>query len=749
MFRSSFFEEKQMAPTLTTKNELLSARPLTPRDRCTPGFRFGLLILVECLLILFAAKAPAADAPGDSTSLKLIPADAAVYSACLRNREIFDAVISSKAAKKFTEMPVYAQMRERFNKDVALAFMNPANMILLNLTVEMLSEEIFLYGGQRWSELIRVFQEVNRARQLATMVAVIEAIEAGPGNVDLDRYQQAAVFRALKNNMDRLRVPETVIGFKIKDKEAARSQINRLEKLLNEQMEDIEGLRGRLRREVVGDEEFLTLKIDGSLVPWHRVPWEDFEEEEGEYDELVEKLQAMEAVLSVGLLDEYLVLSVGETNEHLSRLGHGDLLVDRREFEPLRRHADRRLSAISYASAEIVAASSLTEEDADGLGAIVEALLPEDLDENLRKRIQADTVEFGEDLKQSIAEPGAALTLAYITDSGFEGYSYSWTQHLGLDGSQPLTLLDHVGGDPILFLLARAPCSVRDYDTLAKWVTKLHDYVEQFAVAEMDESQRARFEQVKRKMVPQLARLDKANRNMLLPALRDGQIGFVVDAKTKSKQWCASMPKSQVPLPMLELALLAGVSDAELLKRGIAEYLDAIDEVLGLMHEMAPNQIPEWELPRVETRELGAVTAHCLPLPKQWELDKKLTPNAGLSNDVAVVSVTPRHTRRLLTETPLTVGGSPLANPKRPLAMAASLNFAALVDALQPWVDFAFDQAMKDWDPENDSFPLPSVREQVRTAMQILRCFRGVTSASYFENKALVTHFQWRFEDLE
>ena len=206
--------------------------------------RHGLLMSTASFLILLVAEASAADALRETTSLKLIPADAAVYSACLRNREIFDTVVASKAAKRFTEMPVYGMIREVLKEpeeQFKNALRKPANMILVALVVEMLSDEVFFYGGERWADLIGVFQEVNGARQLATIVAAVEAIEGGAGDADMDQYQLAAVFRALRDNVDRVSVPDTVIGFKIRDKEAAHYQINRLEKLLTEELDDVEG----------------------------------------------------------------------------------------------------------------------------------------------------------------------------------------------------------------------------------------------------------------------------------------------------------------------------------------------------------------------------------------------------------------------------------------------------------------------------------------------------------------------------
>ncbi|MEI4927347.1 hypothetical protein Q8G50_33055, partial [Klebsiella pneumoniae] len=79
-------------------------------------------------------------------------------------------------------------------------------------------------------------------------------------------------------------------------------------------------------------------------------------------------------------------------------------------------------------------------------------------------------------------------------------------------------------------------------------------------------------------------------------------------------------------------------------------------------------------------------------LPKEWGLDRKIVPNAGLSSDVAVLSISRDHTERLLAATPAKIGGHVLP-ADRPLAAASALNFAGLIDAIIPWVDMGFDKA--------------------------------------------------------
>jgi hypothetical protein len=41
------------------------------------------------------------------------------------------------------------------------------------------------------------------------------------------------------------------------------------------------------------------------------------------------------------------------------------------------------------------------------------------------------------------------------------------------------------------------------------------------------------------------------------------------------------------------------------------------------------------------------------------------------------------------------------------------------------------------------------IRKQVRTVLDVLKCYRGSTSATYFDGKVLVTHSESAFRDLK
>ena len=89
--------------------------------------------------------------------------------------------------------------------------------------------------------------------------------------------------------------------------------------------------------------------------------------------------------------------------------------------------------------------------------------------------------------------------------------------------------------------------------------------------------------------MPLLDRLDRANRRMLIPSLADGQTGLVVNRKLASKQFVDTQPATEKPLPMIEPALIFGVSDADLLKKAMSDYRFVVN---GLITASADRRRP-------------------------------------------------------------------------------------------------------------------------------------------------------------
>jgi hypothetical protein len=337
------------------------------------------------------------------------------------------------------------------------------------------------------------------------------------------------------------------------------------------------------------------------------------------------------------------------------------------------------------------------------------------------------------------------MAFSFLVPQGMESYSYNWGEHPGLDGSKPLGLLQHVGGNPLLAVVGRGKVSTAGYDLLVKWFNVGYGYFTDLAVPTMRPKEKKQFETFVAQAKPLLKRFDRANREMLFPALADGQAALVIDTKLQSKQFIRALPATEQPMPMIEPAVLAGVSDAALLRRAFAEYREVINGFIDAISAQT-GVPPPFKLPEPKVSEVKSGTIFGYALPPVWGVDEQIVPNFGLSKAVGVLAISRDHTERLLNTTPLTCGGV-LATTDRALAGAAVLNFAGLIDAATPWIDLAAEQIMKDQRvPEAEQ---PGIRAQVRTVLEVLKVLRCVTSEDYFEDGALVSHTLVEIRDIK
>jgi hypothetical protein len=368
-----------------------------------------------------------------------------------------------------------------------------------------------------------------------------------------------------------------------------------------------------------------------------------------------------------------------------------------------------------------------------------------DLPEKQRKQIEKDLDELLKGVKTAMPAVGASFNFTFLTGTGYESYSYDYGEFPSLDGSQPLTLLEHVGGSPILAVVGRSKPSREGYADLVKWLKAAHGHADEIVKAKLPAEGKEKYEAFNKAFTPLLQRLDQITSQLLQPALEDGQGGLVIDAKWSSKQWHKNLPETDKALPLPELALVIGVSDAGKLQKAMTEYREVVNEALAKVRELVPeSQMPEIKIPAPRTEKAKGGTVYFWSLPEELGLDKQVVPAAGLGARVAVLAPSVAMAERLLSPRPLKVEGGPLADPKRPLVAAVYVNGPALIDALTPWVEWGVETATR-----NTEIPAPlgDVGKQAHTILEVLKCFRGATSATYLDEGALVTHSQSVYRD--
>jgi hypothetical protein len=710
-------------------------------------FRYAVALVALALVV---PPSRAADLDKLDFSIKEIPEDAAYYNVWLRNKEQVDIVANSKAWAKLTSLPTLQQIWQIVQLQIQFGpgaqfqawYGDPANKELVALIGDLLSNEVFIYGGANSADFAEVVSQTIAAVRYGPAIAQLSGQGKG---LTQDELVQASLFHALASNIDRLQTPDLIIGFKLSNTKAAENQLKRLEDLAKAAADNEPKLKGRIKREKVAGGDFLTLSLDGTLIPWEELlaPLKDHEEKPGQHAALVKKLSALKQTLAIGVRNGYLLVALGQSTAPLTKLGQGKKLTDRPELQPLAKHADKRLTSVAYLSKAFNTQISANKRDVDGWMQMADEWIKNaDLPADKKTRMKKDLADLAKDLKENIPEAGAVLSFGFLTKRGSESYHYDWGEHPAVDASKPLTLLDHVGGSPIFAAVARTKYSPEAYPKLVKWLRTGWTYVDEFVVPQLDETQKEQYQKFMKVAAPLLKRLDETTGQLLLPSLADGQVGLVVDNKLSSKQWFVAMPASDKALPMLEPALVLGVSDAAKLEKAFGEYRSLANDVISTIRKIDPDNVPEFTIPPPQTRKLKAGTMYFYPLP-EIGLEKKLLPNAGLTDKLAVLSISQEHTERLLAATPLKTDSGPLADSKRAMAGAMYLDWAGLMDTFYPWVNFGVGIASGgDEDKQKDTM------KQVTDVFDILKCLRSYSSATYLDGRALVTHGETVWRDL-
>jgi hypothetical protein len=714
----------------------------------------GLLLVAGCSC---TASASAQDLVKQVNSLKWIPANAGSYSTMLRNKEQIDIVLNSKAVAKLMALP-YAQ---KAKKDLETEMANPGgpfapildwygqkgNADLVAMLGDLTSDEIFMYADKNCADFFALYQDVYSTVNLAPFTRILK--DGPQGAFNDPNFQMRVALQSLSENVNKLKFPDFVIGFKFTKTKAAELNKTIEDGLKMADMMAPPPFQGRLKKTVIHGADVHSLTLDGSLVPWDMVPFKDLEEIPGQFNKLRKKLKELQMTFSLSVRDNFLLFSFGEGTAGLQALGApGKKLIEQPEFAPVVKLGNSRFTSIAYASKEYrTITADIFSLDATGGGfkmddamKYLDGMLREsNLNAVQQAKIRKDFRAMLVDLKRYMPVVGAQLDFNFLTGRGMEGYSYDWSKNHGVDSSKPLTILDHVGGQPIAFYASRSPVQgqLDSYADLVKYVKLAHSYFEEFALPEMPIKERVEYQKYMLLAMPFFNRLDKATGKMLLPST-DGQGAWVLDAKLK-----ISIPDPAVPqaMPVPEIGVVLGLSNQKLFIEAMTEYRSIFNDVVDLVTKFAPPgaELPDFKIPLPKTKNAAGGTLYSWPLPTLPGLDPKIMPTGAVSDKVAVFGISEDHAVRMLTKTPFKMDGGPLGNTKKPLSSAAYFNWAGLIDASMPWVDLALTETQADQE----------IKTHVYAVLDVLKCFRTYASATYLDQGAVVVHSEAVFRDLE
>lgn len=738
------------------------------------------------------AAAPAGLAGG---GVATVPADASFLFSSLRLKEQYDAVVQSNAFAAIRELPAvkrafdsWEEQREMPGSPVsmALTFLElPENEQAVELLTDMVATDTFVYGEPSCVAFVKLLKKLSQVQQSAgfqgepeeEMDEDVQARRGGPRIVPVRRQvefgldvpgvtgQAEAMLDILADNLDLVVVPDVVWGFKTGKKEAGNFQVKRLEVLAKMLVEMNPALAGALARKKVPGGELLTFTLDGGLLPWDEIAADlaDNLDDSDDLDRVLDRVRGLDVVVGLGMVGDWVVLSIGDSVDHLEKLvvgGKGEALIDTKPFAPLRDDADEKLTAIWYVSEPLAKAIAATPEDLDPMIAAAAQAIDEEGD--VPAEAAADGRAWLERARAEYAawlpEPGPWMAYSFMAKDGYEGYAWDWSKNLPLDGGKSLDLLAHVGGNPAAVAVSRLKLDPARLAGVAALVSDGWGIFAKHGPAVMDEGDREKFALMEEEFGPLVKRLAATLSGKFAPAVADGQVGLVLDGKTTTKKPQAALPASAEPLPLLEPAIVLPLADRKLFVEGLNDLFELGDDVVAALRKLDADAVPAgYEVPApTKTKvEGGSVWSFAIP---DAGLDKELAPAIAVGDDAAVFSLVPAQAGRMLVERKLETG-SALATFQEPLAGAGAVDFPALVDALEPWIVYftrygCVQQQEGEVDPdkelskadENDQ--ATEALDHVKVVLQVARCLKSAVVETAPRDGATVAHWRNLIRDL-
>ena len=734
--------------------------------------------------------APTQPMPLAEMGVAIVPHDAAFLSSSLRLREQYERIVTSNAFATIKALPAVQRAIDSFEEQRSTpgspfstfdTFMQlPENEEAAELLADMVATDTFVYGEPSCVAFWQLVRKLVESQQRAGLgeVGVGETLTIDEdededededdlemdftaeldGSLDGGRSARQ-MLETLADNLDLLVVPDVVWGFKTTKRDVGIDQVKRIEVLATLMLQADPDLSKAFERRKVAGGEVLTFTLDGKSLPL-----EDLEREVSATtgnDELTSRVFArireIDVVVAVGLLGDWVILSIGDSVDHLDKLAvpgsDKQGLLTLPAFKPLLEHADKPLTGVSYISEPLSEAVSASRSDIQTMLAAVDQLSDSaELPEAAQDEIRGLVSRAADGYDSLLPDPGPWMAFSFLAERGYEGYVWDWSRNQPFDGSRRLDLLEHVGGAPLGVYVSRIKSNPEACAAALDLAGSAWTLFGTYGRPQLKDEVREKFDAFAEHIAPLGVKASTVLTDKIMKGLADGQIGLVLDAKGRTKRLQAELPASPDPLPIVEPAIVLPLDDPKLFREGLSDLFVLADELTDAIREIDPDAVPEgYRIPEPEKAKADDGTIWSWKLVNS-RLDEQLAPAIGVGEKAVVFSLVPKQAGRMLVENRLETG-SQLTTFDEPLVAAAAVDCAGLIDVLKPWVVYltrygCVQERDGSVDPdseltaadENDQ--AKEVLEHAEVVLEACKSLRAAVAETGFRDDALVT--RWR-----
>lgn len=645
------------------------------------------------LLIAFSTASSRASDDLESTALTLAPKDASFFFTSVNMGDAWDDFLNGNLIRRVRSVPyvqkVEAVLMEQWENpppEIAQAkavVLSPSAKKLIQLGQDMFHDEAFIYGGEDWCEtmeFVALFQS-----------GFYYAVNQGPEAVEA--FMQDEFPEIIKS----LKVPTTVMGFRIEDQENAALQLDALGGLIQfgvGSIPEAEPFLSGLVREEYEDGQSLTFTIDESMFS----P-EMFDGDERAYQAVMSVMKGRKISIGIGIKAGMLVLVSGENDKIISELGsQASSLLENDALAVLKDASPTNLRSITYVSEDFRDAGwqanfdGYFERIAGQMAALRE--LPGMDEAGLVDQIQEDAAWMDEKLAEITPDFGPQLGWAHTNDqrSAIFTYSYDWTEGSAFENAEPMTITKHAGSDP-LALFAFKQRDIPFLREMVEYGLKVApDRIKSLAAVNVDND--AELEMIG-KVVDRVMAIVNEGYGILVeqigPAMADNESLISIAGQWKTDFLGPGVPAPSRPVPLPEIAGAAKLSDKAAFLSGCEELFNVMDQLVDVVREVNPNSVPaDYRIPRPEAEETANGTKFSYPqISGQVPLDG-FDLQVFVTDDAVIYGYSERQIGDMAEAKSLASKPAWLGEDDA-VAGVTFIDFAGMFASVRPWAEFGFE----------------------------------------------------------